>query len=725
VLFQAEAVAATSIGSNLMSMLLHLSDLHLGNSPAEDAVGDYKIESVPEKDRITRVGLMRNTLRALRVWLSEKGMTLDGIIITGDVTTRGRPSGFQELPSLLSSLEEHCPAADRILVVPGNHDVTWGTLPGSRKRYRAFIEGVRALGYVTPLLEGIDYQDGEPAGSAAPLLEGPDFVVAAINSADMCGVTEPLSDAAAAELSRLAHSGVISAELQAEIQRVRTYDMARISERQMAVLADFLDHPHGGRVRIAALHHQLMPVRDEEEVKPFEAIVNLGAFSSFLGDAGIDLVVHGHKHAAKVQTMALTGAAGEQRFGVLSSCGTIGGPLGTGSEIAKLIRIHSDLPTLRRVEILTVPAVSGGTRLRSGINSIYDKPTWRPDGDTPITVVSGSTVTDVHERLLELSAQRDRTPMRDVICVIDHGNTAVDPPATYPWPAQNAAEELPIWFKDIVGWWQNPERAAGKSFTHGQRLRDWSGDQTSNQLDSIAKILEKDAGSSRGIAVLVNPKVDDITDKRAAFPSFAILHLWIDQHRLHCSAFFRKQEMCYWWPVNVAELSNIQAETLQRLAPGDDELVAGAIRTYASEAVFSQRLPKVDVPRIDRLFWDNAASLRLLAVAVADADMDGRAADIATLMSLMEDWAPNGAMPPVDGQPVPSHGLRALAEMLTALADRYPESPASRMSDLLNEMDDANKAYLRERNTGDPTDTYRRWRTRQQRRFDELRELLR
>jgi 3',5'-cyclic AMP phosphodiesterase CpdA/thymidylate synthase len=707
----------------VMSLLLHLSDLHLGNAPGEDVVGDYKIEAVMEADRVTRARLLRNTLKALAERLTETGETLDGIIITGDVTTQGRQDGFKELPGLLAALGTALPDPGHVVVVPGNHDVTWGTGPGTRERYRLFIDSIRAAGYVTPLLDGIDYDRDEPAAGVSPLLVGSDFVVAAVNSADMCGVPEPFSPAAAAELERLVAAAVISEDLQAQIRRVRTYDMPRISDRQMSALAGMLDQMPAGLVRIVALHHHLVPVRPEEEVKPFEAIVNLGAFNTFLGAADIDVVAHGHKHAANVQTLALTGASGERRFAVLSSCGTIGNPLGTGDEIAKLIRIHSDLPTLRRVEILSIPAVGSGSRLRSKIASVYDQPTWRMAGATPITVISGAAVTDVHEQLLEVAQRTGRAPMRDVICVVDNGSTALTPPATYPWP-ERSATELSTWFDDIVGWWQNPERADGESFTHGQRLRDWSGDQSCDQLSAIVSILSTDPGSSRGVAVLMNPKSDSITDRAVAFPSFSLLHMWIDDNLLHCSAFFRKQEMAYWWPVNMAEIARLQAEVLQRLHSSHELATAGAIRTYASKAVFSDRLPKVDVPLVDRVFWRDAKELRVLAVAVADGDMPGRDKDIATLLSFMDDWAPGEEGPPVDGAAVPVRGLDALAEMLDPLAVRYLGSPAREVSELLREIDEANKSYLRERNTGDPSRTYARWRGRLVPKLARLRELL-
>jgi 3',5'-cyclic AMP phosphodiesterase CpdA/thymidylate synthase len=706
-----------------MSLLLHLSDLHLANAPTEDTVGDYKVDAVKEADRVTRISLLRNTLRALPAWLTENNLALDGVIITGDVTTRGALKGFHGLPGLLDALGTALPGPQHIVVVPGNHDVTWGTEPGNEERYRAYIEGVRSLGYVTPLLDGIDYNGDDPVADADPLLIGSDFVVAAVNSADMCGVTEPFQGSAAEELQQMIAAGSISKELQAQIRRVRTYDMPRISHQQMGALAGMIDGVPADLVKIVALHHHLAPVRQEEEVKPFEAIVNLGAFNAFLGETSIDVVLHGHKHFGNVQTLALTGADAERRFAVLASCGTIGGTVGTGNEIAKLIKIDSSLPTLRRVEILTIPAVSAGTKLRRKIVSIYNEPTWRAAGLTPITVISGATVTKVHEQLRELAMHASRTPNHDVICVVDQGATATEPPETYPWPAHDTTA-LPAWFNDIVGWWQDAERAYGKAFTHGQRLRDWSGDQTCDQLNAIADILANDAGTSRGIAVLVNPEVDKINDKSVEFPSFSLLHLWISDGALHCSAFFRKQEMIFWWPVNAAELARIQADTLQRLRLSKEYLTAGTIRTYTSEAVFSDRLPKVNVPRIDRIFWQNPPALSILAVAVADGTMPSRRNDITTLLSLMDDWVPEAETPPTDGAAVPVRGLEAIAKMLEALADRYPRSPARDVSELLRDMDEANKAYLNDLSSGDPLRTYSWWRSRQQPKLIRLRELL-
>ncbi len=279
-----------------MSLLLHLSDLHLGNTPNEDLVGDYKVEAIREGDRVKRVNLLRSTLAALANRLRQDDERLDAVLVTGDVTTQGRADGFAALAALLGALGDRLPPPDHIVVVPGNHDVAWYTEPSSGDRYRSFVDNVRDAGYLTPLLDGLDYDGDDVHAAAAPLLVGHDFVIAAVNSADASGVLEPLPPAAQDELDRLVGAGVIGAELESALRRVRTYDMSRVSGRQMSALGARLDRVGPGRVRIAALHHQLVPVSQEEEAKPFESMINLGAFLAFLGEAEIDLVAHGHKH---------------------------------------------------------------------------------------------------------------------------------------------------------------------------------------------------------------------------------------------------------------------------------------------------------------------------------------------------------------------------------------------------------------------------------------------
>jgi hypothetical protein len=93
-------------------------------------------DPVPERDRATRIRPLQSTLFAFTRWLELNDATLDGNLITGEVTTRARQEGFDELPGLLAALEPSSEAGN-IVVAPRNHDVTRSNAPGNAERYAA------------------------------------------------------------------------------------------------------------------------------------------------------------------------------------------------------------------------------------------------------------------------------------------------------------------------------------------------------------------------------------------------------------------------------------------------------------------------------------------------------------------------------------------------------------------------------------------------------------
>lgn len=705
-----------------MSRILHLSDLHLGNSVDEDKVGDYKIEAINESDRVTRVSLLKGTLKVLGNRLRARGEILDALVVTGDITTQGRPDGFDKLAGVLGELGDVLPPADHIVVVPGNHDVAWGTDPGSRERYAEFIDRVRAVGYVTPLLDGVDYEgDARKAAARAPIVEGDDFVLVAVDSADMCGVIEPFAADSQTQLDALAAAGAVSPELLADIRRVRTYDMPRLSMRQMQALGEELErYKSSSKVVIAGMHHQLLPVDSQEEAKPFESFANLGAVMAFLGAAHVDVVLHGHKHVSGLQQMPLQGDDGTY-LAQVASCGTIGGMLGAGHEIAKLIEVDSTLPTLRRVSISSILTPTPGTS-RLADHSLKDLGTVqvrRKNSGSQLTI-TGATATDVHEQLLELADTSTHPEGEPLACCIDIGPSALQAPETYPWP-EDFDEDGAKWFTEIVGWWQNSQFAPGKPFTHGQRLRNFG--VGIDQIDSVVEALRRKAGTSRAVAVLINPETD--TSKPAEFPSFSLVQFTIRGGRLHCTAYFRKQEMRYWWPINVAELAALQDEVLGML--GDEGVAAGSIRTSTSMSVFSRKLPKVNVPKVDREAWDHEDGLRALTLAVIDADVPNRQVKLDLLRRYLFEWIPASTVPPTDGAAVPVHGLKVIADFLDSAAKLYPEnSTVYELADELAQMDDANQKYVKDRldDASNSAQAYKSWLDKMRRRRPRVEALL-
>src|SRR5215213_1619 len=107
-----------------MALILHLSDIHLGPVTEASVFDDYKSEIVPLPERTTRHTLLANTLRELGQTLLREGKTLDAIVVTGDITVANHEAGFAAFTGLLDQLGEVCPPPEKVIVTPGNHDVT-------------------------------------------------------------------------------------------------------------------------------------------------------------------------------------------------------------------------------------------------------------------------------------------------------------------------------------------------------------------------------------------------------------------------------------------------------------------------------------------------------------------------------------------------------------------------------------------------------------------------
>jgi 3',5'-cyclic AMP phosphodiesterase CpdA len=111
-----------------VALILHLTDLHLGTTGL-DPLDDYKSDFVPISERVTRHSVLASTLSALSRHLTENNYTIDAILISGDVTYANGIEGFEALAATLEILGDQLPPPERIVVVPGNHDVKWGTEP--------------------------------------------------------------------------------------------------------------------------------------------------------------------------------------------------------------------------------------------------------------------------------------------------------------------------------------------------------------------------------------------------------------------------------------------------------------------------------------------------------------------------------------------------------------------------------------------------------------------
>jgi 3',5'-cyclic AMP phosphodiesterase CpdA len=348
-----------------LPLILHLSDLHLAAPTEDEMFGDHKISVVRRSDRQGRTQLIRSSLRELGMQLHRLQRTLDAVVVSGDVTDRGNPSGFALLTPTLEELGEALPPSGQIMVVPGNHDVAWFTEPSTHARYQSFLDGVRAKGYATPLLEGIDIgPDRQQLPDAVnPVIQvaGGKIAILGLNTANYCGVAEetpPDVTAAIIDLDKRLADDQSYQQLRESWRRRGAFDVARLGAEQRRYGAAALEAYAGDAlVRVATMHHQLLPVGVEEEVKPFESLLNLATARSFLAAQNIDLLLHGHKHTADLyQDIPRAPNTDRTRPLVVCSVRTVGKGQTSDGEIAKLVSIDVTFPRVHHVGFSSVPA---------------------------------------------------------------------------------------------------------------------------------------------------------------------------------------------------------------------------------------------------------------------------------------------------------------------------------------------------------------------------------
>ncbi len=630
----------------LVPLILHLSDLHLAVGANDEVFGDHKRDVVRRADRQGRTNLIRSSLRALGTQLRRADRTLDAIVISGDITDRGNPAGFALLPPTLQELGRALPEPGQIMVVPGNHDVAWFTEPSSRDRYQGFLEGIRPQGYVTPLLEGIDIdpEGRKLPGAVDPLMQvcGGTVVVLGLNTANYCGVAEEVdaeTAEAVAELDRRFGDDPAYRRLRENWYHRGAFDLARLGSEQRRYGIEALEANAGDAlVRVATMHHQLLPVGFDEEVKPFESLLNLAVTRSFLAEQRVDVLLHGHKHTADLyQDSPRQRHTAQARPLVVCSVRTVGKGQSSDGEIAKLVHIDVTLPTVHHVGFSAVQACDDGATMPESVLA-PDLTFTLGGGDPEHGEFTGATADQVHEQLLTAFPDDTVPVARPVVCRIANGASALRLPATFPpIPGHEGQERREQWFTEMARQWQRREPGPGMEFNHGQRLRSyWRG---VDQVARVVAMLAREADSSRGVAVLIDPTTDPIEDQAARFPAFVLSQFFIRDRALHCAAYFRKQEMRFWWAINAAEIAMLQETIVRDLARRGKRVQFGSITTVTAIPTSAESLPQVGIPIVDRIAADDAPAIIRYSVPLITSSA-APAGISEWWSSLFEDWYP-------------------------------------------------------------------------------------
>jgi hypothetical protein len=655
-----------------------------------DAAGsDYSKSGIlPPTHQRLRQDVLRDTTRAM----ATAKLVPDAVVIAGDVTYQDKKDGWEHLPGILEPLREVGLSNDHVVITPGNHDVTKNLPVDDDRHYGQYLGAIHDE-WVSPMLDARDIDEhGHPTVMERKYLLLPEQLLAIvpINSSHYCGVREPfdwlptdehnevikiLGDAGRAPLVEAFNT------LRQRVEKFGERDPVRISPNQICALGELSSHidetatlqgiSPSELTRIAVMHHPTLPATVSEEFKPFESLSNLALVRLFLAGSGFHILLHGHKHAGTVYTdhIARFGQEPdrpEHRLLVVSGS-TLSGEQGQ-TQAATLLNI--DTRPLRRAVTLTfIPPAALPPSLPKRLPSATYR-LWEEDmRATAPLVLSGQTVAETYERVLAAFSD-EGTIRRNLMCTVERPDNAELLPPDYPTDIPgNTPEGRQKWFSDTVNWWQRPNSKLLETlhFTHGERLKSYrSTGKPLNQIDEAVAVLQGEDTSTRAVLTLTDPARDKIATKRG-FPSCVMLHAMLRRDSngvaLDVLGVFRKQEMRYWWPINVAEMATVQDELLEALNQPD--VRPGRLVTLASFAHAGTEVPAVNIALIDRLADEDPQSSKIWTMAyyVAHPEDSSEAAEL--WESVLEDLTPSAASTRVTSSVI---GLQELLGWLERLS---------------------------------------------------------
>jgi 3',5'-cyclic AMP phosphodiesterase CpdA len=664
-----------------MSLILHLSDLHLGPASAGQRDYDDKFGMGGDEGE-TETDHLEHTLEALGRRLVESKRQLDAVVVTGDITKGNHTEGYEAFPRLLDLLAEARPENERIIVIPGNHDVDRDLQPGDPDKLARFMEATRPQ-YSTPLVKGLDYKGNElhrnprSRGTPHPIVELGDAVVVAINSADYCWTREQGTDTdweavlgtylAGKEGDDAAAKRKLAAD---ELKKLRTHDIPKVDKKQIDALKKRLDQAgiddqvdRDPRLRIAAIHHPITPATDQEEIKPFEVITNLAIVRTFLYRRGFHLVLHGHKHSPYAAWDWLAPPEDDldlrpRRAMVLGAPGRFR----VGQTVCRLIEVspdgHEPVAGAPRVRIAAIKGVDASESMPFDLDNSprysLAQPAFCSEEKTTPWVIEAETADAAYEQVRDLPLGDPSG--RAVISVV------TDPASTTTYPTNYRERVAVPALDDLVNWWQLPRPEAvksysGSTFNHGERLY---GDD-----DSIGKAV-KALPSSKAFALLVRPGEPGERRESPAFLEVQLQgrRLKKNRHALDVIGVYRKQDLDLWWPVNMAELFRIQERAIAKandLKHLESDWEPGRLSAIAMQGVHDDVLPQMA-----GTFLDRAVDLRpewIYRLAYLAAAPDSTEEDSEVLTQWRRALGDIGDRPS-RGLLVPSVGVRRLHDAL-------------------------------------------------------------
>jgi hypothetical protein len=285
----------------------HISDLHHGGTLRATVDAKDRSRAGRQIEGLVGAGTPLDSYLSHVAQLAAQGQAPHLVIVTGDIVDRPDPafgeqavSWLRRLRQLLADHRDLRPEDPRIVIVGGNHDVSWDLcLEADRlARHRWFAR----------MFDDFPHPDLHlPAGPERRLFvkyPNTGLRLALLGSAESGGEAARDADRERLEIVRAAF---IEAENE-EAVRSAVHDLERIDPGVLSrAMLDRLTH-EAGYVTLALLHHPLSPV-PSVEIAPYTGIVNAGQAKRALVTARTALVLHGHTHLSFLSAERLLSAA--------------------------------------------------------------------------------------------------------------------------------------------------------------------------------------------------------------------------------------------------------------------------------------------------------------------------------------------------------------------------------------------------------------------------------
>lgn len=277
--------------------LFHLGDVHYPDADAE-RLADIKDKGFPA--HLIESSSLRPLELVVRELHAELESGCDGLLIAGDLTSRGDIGGYTRCLQYLSAALESLPP-ERIHVVPGNHDVDRTAVDPTGHNVGAKFDALKrawqAAGLPVLAVAGVRITEvTSPTGGRVILLS--------LNSSIGCGEKRHFPPEIADELERILKHFAATANPKDAFSLVgETLDTPAFEQKDIDDACRNIHTSEPAALPVVLSHHNLLP-QALPRIAMYAELLNAGtARSRLLGLRRTLLYCHGHIHDNPIEIL--------------------------------------------------------------------------------------------------------------------------------------------------------------------------------------------------------------------------------------------------------------------------------------------------------------------------------------------------------------------------------------------------------------------------------------